>query len=106
MSTKRTDSKLDNPFPYLWPVGQVGMVAPDRVIAVGLWDSAPIQQCVIRAKEENILIDLTADLPCHWVVFLDSGHIVLATEPMPVAIIDYQGYAWDEDVRAEGLWGG
>ena len=106
MSTKKTDSNLEISFPYLWPVGQTGMVAPDRVVAVGLWDSAPIQQYVNQAKNENLLIDLTADLPCRWVVFLDSGHIVLATDPMPVAMIDYQGYAWDEDPRAEDLWDG
>lgn len=100
-----TNSKAESACPYLWPVGQTGMIAPDRVIAVCLWKSDSIRQNVRHAEKDNLLIDLTDGHPCQWVVFLDSGHIVLTTDPMPVAIIDYQGYPWDNDPRAEESWG-
>jgi len=79
--------------PYLWPVGQGGMVAPERVVAVGRWDSAPIRRAARKAKAEGKLIDLTFGKACLWVLFLDSGHLILACSPMPVATIDY-----DDDI--------
>jgi regulator of extracellular matrix RemA (YlzA/DUF370 family) len=76
------------PLPYLWPVGTAGLVAPERVLAVGRWNSAPIRRAAHLARTEGRLVDLTFGKACKWVIFLDSGHIVLATEPMPVASID------------------
>ncbi len=63
----------------LWPVGPGGMVSPDRVIAVGRWDSAPMRRAARKARAEGKLIDLTYGHACQWVIFLDSGHLVLAT---------------------------
>ena len=74
--------------PYLWPVGMAGLVAPDRVIVAARWESQPIRRAVHKAKAEGRLIDLTYGRACKWVVFLDSGHLVLATVPMPVAVLD------------------
>lgn len=74
--------------PYLWPVGEGGMVQPDRVVAVGLWRSAPIRRAARKAKQDGKLIDLTYGKACIWVLFLDSGHLVLASEPMPVGTLD------------------
>jgi len=74
--------------PYLWPVGKGGMVAPDRIVAAGRWGSAPIRRAVRLAKEQGKLIDLTFGRACVWVLFLDSGHLVLASDPMPVAAVD------------------
>ncbi len=74
--------------PYLWPVGPAGLVAPDRVLAAGRWESAPIRRAVRKAKPEGRLIDLTFGRACKWVLFLDSGHIVLAAVPMPVAVLE------------------
>lgn len=78
--------------PYLWPVGIAGLIAPDRVIVAGRWDSAPIKRAVRRARDEGRLIDLTFGKACKWVIFLDSGHLVLATVPMPVAVLEDEGF--------------
>lgn len=74
--------------PYLWPVGKAGLVAPDRVLAAGRWESAPVRREVRKARSEGRLIDLTYGRACKWVLFLDSGHLVLAAVPMPVAILE------------------
>jgi len=74
--------------PYLWPVGKAGLVAPERVIVAGRWESAPIKRAARKAKIENRLIDLTYGRACKWVLFLDSGHLVLAAVPMPVTVLD------------------
>lgn len=71
-------------FPYLWPVGLAGLVAPERVLVAGRWESAPIKRAARRANSEGRLIDLTYGRACKWVLFLDSGHLVLASAPMPV----------------------
>jgi regulator of extracellular matrix RemA (YlzA/DUF370 family) len=72
-------------YPHLWPVGPGGLVATERVVAVGRWDSAPIRRAVRKARADGRLIDLTYGHACQWVLYLDSGHLVLATEPVPVA---------------------
>ena len=81
--------------PYLWPVGDGGLVQPDRVIATGRWSSAPIRRTARQAKAEGRLIDLTYGKACKWVIFMDSGHLVLATHPVPVTAVDSR---CDEDV--------
>lgn len=73
--------------PYLWPVGLAGLVAPERVIVAGRWDSAPIKRAARKARAEDRLIDLTFGRACKWVIFLDSGHLVLVAVPMPVAAL-------------------
>ncbi len=78
--------------PYLWPVGTAGLVAPDRVIVAGRWESAPIKRAARKAKAEGKLIDLTYGRKCVWVMFLDSGHLVLTSVPMPVAVLEDEGY--------------
>lgn len=62
-----------------WLVGPAGMISPERVIAVGRWDSAPMRRAARKARTEGKLIDLTYGHACQWVIFLDSGHLVLAT---------------------------
>jgi len=74
--------------PYVWPVGKGGFVSPGRIVAVARWDSAPIKRTVRIADIENQLIDLTFGKRCLWVLFLDSGHAVLISDPVPVASID------------------
>ena len=81
--------------PYLWPVGDGGLVQPDRVVAVGRWSSAPIRRAARQARNEGRLIDLTYGKACRWVLFLDSGHLVLASHPMPVTHIDDNDYEED-----------
>lgn len=81
--------------PYLWPAGPGGLVNPERIIASGRWESAPMRRAAHRARKEGWLIDLTYGHAVRWVLFLDSGHVVLATEPMPVASVDGDNPAWD-----------
>ncbi len=63
----------------LW-AGPGGQVARSRIIAVARWDSAPIRRAARQARREGRLIDLTYGHACAWVIFLDSGHLALATE--------------------------
>jgi regulator of extracellular matrix RemA (YlzA/DUF370 family) len=86
------ESKTPTKQPYLWPVGRGGMVDPDRVVAVGLWSSAPIRRAARNAKNQNRLIDLTYGQLTRWVLFLDSGHLVLASKAMPVTVVDDSVY--------------
>jgi len=72
-------------YPNLWQVGPGGMVAAERVIAAARWESAPVRRAVRKARAEGRLIDLTYGHACQWVLYLDSGHLVLATEPVPTA---------------------
>jgi len=55
-----------------------GSVAWRRVVAVGRFDSTPIRRVVNQARKEGRLIDLTYGKACKLVLFLDSGHVVLA----------------------------
>ncbi len=83
--------------PYLWPVGDGGMIEPNRVVAAGRWSSAPIRRSARQAKHDGRLIDLTYGKACIWVLYLDSGHLVLASQPMPVASIDIDESFNDEE---------
>jgi regulator of extracellular matrix RemA (YlzA/DUF370 family) len=83
--------------PYLWPVGMAGFVAPERVIVAGRWESAPVRRAVHKAKAEGRLIDLTYGRACKWVIFLDTGHLVLTSVPMPVAVL---GDDFDETIQS------
>lgn len=64
----------------LLDVGPGGQIARQRVIAVARWDSAPIRRAVNQARKEGRLIDLTYGRACHWVFFLDSGHVALGVK--------------------------
>lgn len=67
-----------------WEAGQGGLVAHRRIVAMGRWSSAPMQRAARQARREGRLIDLTYGHACQWVLFLDSGHVVLAAhEPGP-----------------------
>jgi len=57
-----------------------GSVAWKRVVAVGRFDSTPIRRSVSQARKEGRLIDLTYGKACKLVLFLDSGHVVLASK--------------------------
>jgi len=54
-----------------------GRIPRHRIVAVGRWDSAPIRRVVRKARAEGRLIDLTFGHACHWVYFLDTGHVAL-----------------------------
>ena len=61
-------------------VGSGGSVMRTRVVAVGRFDSTPIRRLASQARKEGRLIDLTYGKACKLVLFLDSGHIVLASK--------------------------
>ena len=80
------------PIPYLWPLDGGGFISPDRMVAVGRYQSAPIRRAAKAAKNANKLVDLTFGKACQWVLFMDSGHVILCSAPMPVAMIDDPQY--------------
>ena len=58
-----------------------GKLPKKRIVAAGRWESAPIRRAVRKARADGRLIDLTFGHACHWVYFMDTGHVVLgATE--------------------------
>jgi regulator of extracellular matrix RemA (YlzA/DUF370 family) len=61
-------------------VGVGGSVSHNRVVAVGRFESTPIRRSVNQARKEGRLIDLTYGKACKLVLFLDSGHVVLAAK--------------------------
>ncbi|MBC8263338.1 MAG: DUF370 domain-containing protein [Anaerolineales bacterium] len=63
----------------LMPLGGKGVIATNRILVIASPDSAPIKRVVGRAREEGLVINLTYGLKIEAVIFLDSGHIVLAT---------------------------
>lgn len=54
-----------------------GKLPKKRIIAAGRWESAPIRRAARKARAEGRLIDLTFGHACHWVYFMDTGHVVL-----------------------------
>lgn len=63
----------------LMPVGDKGVIAVNRILAIASPDSAPIRQAVKRAGEEGLVINMTYGLKTGAVIFLDSGHVALAS---------------------------
>jgi regulator of extracellular matrix RemA (YlzA/DUF370 family) len=59
-----------------------GRIPRRRVVAAARWDSAPIRRAVRKARADGRLIDLTFGHACHWVYFLDTGHVALGTKGM------------------------
>lgn len=57
-----------------------GLVAMSRVVVAARYNSSPIRRAVRRARSAGVLVDLTYGYACTWVLFLDSGHLVLATD--------------------------
>ncbi|MBC8263397.1 MAG: DUF370 domain-containing protein [Anaerolineales bacterium] len=62
----------------LMPLGDKGVIAVNRILAIASPDSAPIKRVVSRAEGEGLVINMTYGLKTEAVIFLDSGHIVLA----------------------------
>jgi len=66
-------------------VGQGGILAVDRVVAVARANSAPIRRLVEAVGRER-MVDLTFGRPRRAVVVLDSGHVV-AVSLTPEALL-------------------
>ena len=59
-------------------VGFGNVLAMNRVIAISVPDSAPTKRAIQEARSKSTLIDMTNGRRTKAVVFLDSGHMVLA----------------------------
>ena len=87
--SRRGSIRTASPIP-LWTTGAGGLIARERVVAVGRWESAPIRRAAQAARKEDRLIDLTFGYACKCVVFFDSGHVALTAtqffypEPVPL----------------------
>jgi hypothetical protein len=74
----------------LMPLGVKGVIAVNRIIAIASPNSAPIRRVVNRAREEGLVINMTYGLKIGAVIFLDSGHVVLAPS-RPEEIVEQLG---------------
>ncbi len=59
-------------------VGFGNVLAMNRVIAIASPNSAPTKRTIQEGKNKGLLIDLTNGRRTKAVIFIDSGHIVLA----------------------------
>ena len=59
-------------------IGFNNIIAMNRVIAIASPNSAPTKRTIQDAKNKGELIDMTNGRRTKAVIFVDSGHIVLA----------------------------
>jgi regulator of extracellular matrix RemA (YlzA/DUF370 family) len=59
-------------------VGFGNILAMNRVIAISAPSSAPTKRTIQEARSNSVLIDMTNGRRTKAVIFLDSGHVVLA----------------------------
>ena len=59
-------------------VGFGNILAMNKVIAMASPNSAPTKRTIQEGKNKGLLIDMTNGRRTKAVVFLDSGHIILA----------------------------
>ena len=59
-------------------VGFGNILAMNRVIAIAAPNSAPIKRTIQEARNKSMLIDMTNGRRTKAVIFIDSGHVVLA----------------------------
>ena len=59
-------------------IGFGNMVSVARLIAIVNPDSAPVKRVIQEARSKGTLIDMTSGRRTKAVVYLDTGHVVLA----------------------------
>jgi len=59
-------------------VGFGNILAMSRVIAISAPNSAPTKRTIQEARNKGVLIDMTNGRRTKAVIFVDSGHVVLA----------------------------
>jgi hypothetical protein len=59
-------------------VGFGNILAMNRVIAIAAPNSAPTKRTIQEARNKSLLIDMTNGRRTKAVIFIDSGHVVLA----------------------------
>ena len=74
-----------------------GVVALDRVVAVGRVDSAPIKRLLTVVPQTRVVV-LTGGRRKKTAVFLDSGHAVITAVPLQ-EIKRRLELAWQQDAR-------
>ena len=59
-------------------IGFSNILAMNRVVAISSPNSAPTKRTIQDGKNKGLLIDMTIGRRTKAVIFIDSGHIVLA----------------------------
>ena len=59
-------------------VGFGNILAMNRVIAIAAPNSAPTKRTIQEARNKGMLVDMTNGRRTKAVIFIDSGHVVLA----------------------------
>ena len=59
-------------------IGFGNILAMNRVIAIASPNSAPTKRTMQEGRNKGLLIDMTSGRRTKAVIFIDSGHIVLA----------------------------
>ncbi len=59
-------------------VGFGNILSMNRVIAIAAPNSAPTKRTIQEARSKSLLIDMTNGRRTKAVIFMDSGHVVLA----------------------------
>lgn len=65
-------------FTELVHIGFGNILAMNKVIAIAAPNSAPTKRIVQEGRNKGLLIDLTNGRRTKAVIFVDSGHIILA----------------------------
>ncbi|AKG52924.1 hypothetical protein DGWBC_0237 [Dehalogenimonas sp. WBC-2] len=59
-------------------IGFSNILAMNRLIAIAPPGSAPIKRIIQESRNKGVLIDMTNGRKTKAVIFIDSGHVVLA----------------------------
>lgn len=59
-------------------IGFSNILAMSRMIAIAPPGSAPIKRIIQESRNKGVLIDMTNGRKTKAVIFIDSGHVVLA----------------------------
>ena len=59
-------------------IGFSNILAMNRMIAIAPPGSAPIKRIIQESRNKGVLIDMTNGRKTKAVIFIDSGHVVLA----------------------------
>ena len=59
-------------------IGFGNILAMSRVVAIASPNSAPIKRTIQEGRNKGLLIDMTSGRRTKAVIFIDSGHMILA----------------------------
>ena len=84
-------------------VGFGNVLAMNRVIAIASPNSAPIKRAIQESKGKGLLIDMTNGRRTKAVIFIESGHIVLAALAPETITGRLQGARFGSLLRSEPI---